>query len=253
MHTKLKTLAIIVFITNHKNSFVLEKGDRRYVFLQISESRIGDFAFWADLRNKCFNKATADAFYTYLCRLGADMLVELRHIPNTELKQEMLEISKPNIWKFIDWYQSDDNLLFKGEPVRPSELYYTYDSWCKRNNEKPTQSHKFYSELLNDTSRIEKKVIQKSSYYVFLQQKVIEPAKSTVVDFVDWFTSEDNLLFDDGCFKPKLTYLFYQRFCERNNLKPIPDYKFWTEVSADLRVTKKFDKRCPWYVFNKLL
>ena len=65
-------LCNFIFMTNNKNSIKIEKSDRRYVVFEISESRIGDFAYWDFMHQQFFTEDMANSFFKYLNEISDD-------------------------------------------------------------------------------------------------------------------------------------------------------------------------------------
>ena len=168
-------LCNFIFMTNNKNSIKIEKSDRRYVVFEISESRIGDFAYWDYMHQQVFTEDMANSFFKYLNEIDDDdeLVVNLRDIPNTKLRDEMKNMSMTNIELFIkdvkersglegldfvlygakttrDYYGND--VLEKTDIcnhedykdgqefiIQKKDLYKVYEIWCHNNGEKASK------------------------------------------------------------------------------------------------------------------
>ena len=168
-------LCNFIFMTNNKNSIKIEKSDRRYVVFEISESRIGDFAYWDFMHQQVFTEDMANSFFKYLNEISDDdeLVVNLREIPNTKLRDEMKNMSMTNIELFIkdvkersgldgldfvlygaqtkrDYYGND--VLEKTDIcnhddykngqefiIQKKDLYKVYELWCLNNGEKASK------------------------------------------------------------------------------------------------------------------
>lgn len=120
-----------IFFTNHRNAMPVEESDRRYSIHEMSDCRINDKEYFTNLRNDCFNQSVADEFYTYL--MGIELVPCIPMM--TELRQEMMNMSKSTPLKFLDAVR-DEN-MFDGETEVKSAVFYTsYSRWCSENGER---------------------------------------------------------------------------------------------------------------------
>lgn len=176
-------LCNFIFMTNNKNAIKIEKGDRRYVVFSISESKIGDFKYWDYMHKEVFTQDMADNFFKYLININDDndIIVNLREIPNTKLRDEMKAMSMSNIECFIkdvrerNGLEGIDFILYNaklikdyygnecyektdicnhddyknGEEIimRKKDLYRAYEIWCSNNGEKASKMKYFNNHL----------------------------------------------------------------------------------------------------------
>ena len=138
---QIDNIANLAAFTNHRDSLPMEESDRRYACFGMSNCHINDSVYFKNLHDKCFNQTTANQFYSYLLDFPA---VDLNKILITELKQEMLQLSKPNPLKFLDAINEDSELkelVFDGETrVKATTLYTCYKNWCSDNGERNVMS-----------------------------------------------------------------------------------------------------------------
>lgn len=176
-------LCNFIFMTNNKNAIKIEKTDRRYVVFNISNVRIGDFKYWDYAHKEIFTEDMADSFYEYLINIddSDDLIVNLREIPNTKLREEMKNISMSNIEMFIkdvrertgleglkfvlygaeikeDYYGNkvpektdicshDDYKEGQEILIKKKDLYDVYREWCDINGEKASKMKYFNNHL----------------------------------------------------------------------------------------------------------
>lgn len=88
--------------TSNFLSFYLEPSDRRNACFRASDKYAQNKIFWEDVRKTCLNQDVGDAFYTYLMDIPNDEMVNLRDIPNTELRLKLIDQSKNSILTFVD-------------------------------------------------------------------------------------------------------------------------------------------------------
>ena len=107
---------------------------------------------WSRLRSVCFNQDVANEFYTYLLSLKPDELIALHPIPSTDLREEMINISKSNSLRFIDDVQSGDFPLAPHEVVHGKigsrDLYQKYSDWCYANGERNKATQTKFSTIV---------------------------------------------------------------------------------------------------------
>ena len=134
----------LVIFTNHLDSLYLESSDRRYLCIQLSNVHRQDFAYFKALRKQCFNDVAGCHFLTYLSQLQPSNLVSLNDVPETSLRQDIKEISKPSIERFIDYLKEEmeqKNIL--PEKVPGSEFYKWYKTMCYEKEIRPISMTKF--------------------------------------------------------------------------------------------------------------
>ena len=129
-----------ILFTNHRDAIIIEESDRRYAVFEMSSIHINDTAYFANLADKCFNQEVANAFYTYLLDFPA---VNIRVIPDTDLRREMMTISKSTPLKFLDAIREEQLVQDDITEVFANELYQKYADWCKNSGERSITSTKF--------------------------------------------------------------------------------------------------------------
>ena len=140
----------IIMSSNNINSVIIEESDRRYLVLNISELYLNDKDYFGNLKDIIYNQECGDSVYTDLMKQDLTINSFHRtHIPTTEKKQSMKDISKSSCILFIDYiiqYLIDNNLEFKR--YLTTELYTEYTTFCSNNNEKPFRKTLFKSLIL---------------------------------------------------------------------------------------------------------
>ena len=123
-----KNLLNFAILTNNLYSLHLEQSDRRYLCLNISDKYLRNEEYFTKLRLDCFNQNAANHFYTYICSLTST--VNLRDIPMTDLKKEIIDHSKPNPVRFLEYVlevrenrkENQGNILLTDDPV-PATMF----------------------------------------------------------------------------------------------------------------------------------
>lgn len=135
-----------LLFTNHKDSIIVEQTDRRYALFEVSDKYKGNDEYFSMLREKCYNQDVANAFYTYLMRYKC---VNIRKIIETEIRKELLQISKPNTIKFIEYFKENhaDNEDI-GDSLTGLELYAYYRQYCQDNGERNVVSNTKFGLLI---------------------------------------------------------------------------------------------------------
>ena len=143
----------IILTTNNHDSVKLGRTDRRYCPMEVSSKFRNDFEYFIKLHS-AFTQEAANHFYTY--KLNLPDTINVRKIPMTSLKAEMLESSKntiekytnnvsdllegdrPDISRMLHMERWDITLLrnlVKGDRIQSRDLYASYILWCKENHE----------------------------------------------------------------------------------------------------------------------
>jgi hypothetical protein len=133
----------VIMNTNHDFTLKLEVGDARYCVLECNPQYKGDYEYFNNL-NKLFNQENANHFFSYICYY--DKSVEVREIPMTNLKREMIINGLASPCRFLLDIKNGDytNLLFEDDGlVKASNFYDIYVHWCETNREKVLTIRRF--------------------------------------------------------------------------------------------------------------
>ena len=158
-----------ILCSNHIDSIILEETDRRYAIFKVSNKYMQNKDYFEDLTEKCYNTKTADAFYSYLLYFDD---VDINAIPNTKARQEILNLSKPNAVKFLDFLKEEPLTRFNQETgevenikeIKSIDLYEKYKNWCSQNGERNVVSNTKFGLILKD--RLVKKRNKLGNVYV---------------------------------------------------------------------------------------
>jgi len=161
---EIDNLSNFIIISNHTDSIYLELYDRRYCCISLNDKYCQNRSYFGELRRKCFNQETGNHFYTYLNNMTEDELVDLGLIPETDIKKEIINLSKPSSIKFLfDLKQEIDDEIYQGELIIPaSNLYEKYKLYCEKNKENLVSNSKFGLIIKNN---IEKKRKKSGNFY----------------------------------------------------------------------------------------
>jgi phage/plasmid-associated DNA primase len=158
-----------ILCSNHIDSIILEESDRRYAIFQVSNKYRQNTEYFENLTKQCYTQTTADAFYSYLLNFDE---VDIHTIPNTKARQEIMNISKPNAIKFLDFLKEEPLTRFNQETsevenikeMKATELYEKYRNWCNQNGERNIVSNTKFGLILKD--KIERKRNKLGNVYV---------------------------------------------------------------------------------------
>ena len=135
----INNISNLLLFTNHRDSIIIEESDRRYAIFEMTDIHLNDTVYFDMLADACFNQDVANAFYTYLLEYES---VNIRSIPNTALRREMMSLSRSAPLKFIDAIK-EENLYDDVKEVSATALYQKYAEWCRDNGERTISSTKF--------------------------------------------------------------------------------------------------------------
>jgi len=141
-HIQIDNFCNFIGNTNHSFTAKLEKGDRRYACFEVNNEYVKNYDYF-DKLGDALNQNTGDMFYTYLLNYPKEKMVDLRRIPETDIRKQMINNSRNNVERFTEelcnnevnvddrmWINKEEKKLFN------KELYNVYVSWCSQNGEK---------------------------------------------------------------------------------------------------------------------
>ena len=218
-----KNLLNLIFCTNHKGSFVLERSDRRYCVLEVSDERCQDIDYFGRLEKRCFNKQTIDSFYMHL--LSLNVKKPLYYVPVTVLKTQMQELSKPNAIRFLE-----EEL----QREKPHVDYVKYQVWCRDSGEERNMVSKFkFKGFLDNDVR-----------YKALEQRKRETCKDLPMTFLNEFIPR--ISEDYYCIKPSELYEAFKKW--NTTIQHLTQNEFGSSIKDDIRIKRNSKGD---YVFQK--
>ncbi len=150
--------------TNNKYSVKIEKGDGRWCVISVNEEKIGDRTFWDYHHKNVFTIDNGIHFFNYMIDIEDDdeMLVNVKNIPQTNLRQEIQDmcLSPPEMFlQLLKKRELDIDISIIGNTkvneygalvdplisdldidaeynITLKELYRVFDQWCDENNER---------------------------------------------------------------------------------------------------------------------
>ena len=94
-----------IFTTNNINSVKIGRSDRRYVPLETSNRIKGNRNYFNNLYS-LFTQEVANHFFTYICELPKTR--DIRDIPVTQLKMDMLQYATSPVEQFINELKEEE-------------------------------------------------------------------------------------------------------------------------------------------------
>lgn len=181
--------------TNHDFTYNIEQGDGRILALRCSPRYHQNLEYFNNLRDNYLQQINADHLITFLYQ--HKITHDLRNIPMTQLKQEMIELSLPAPVRFINSLKAEEGLfddllnglarlhdgVFHGHEsdihlynniktslingvIKSSQLYTLYVNWCKARGENIMSQTAFSRIVKNDC-----KINGKHTMYGFMFDK----------------------------------------------------------------------------------
>ncbi len=146
---KVNNISNCIMCTNHKNSIYITEGDRRYTCIEVSNVKCGNQhkKWWGEVNKEIMNQETGNHFYSWLLSLNEDELPNPKEVFKTELRDEIVELSRDNVLVFADWFLENEYADEDGDGIRAEEkamvLYNEYRDWCVNNGERPKANKQF--------------------------------------------------------------------------------------------------------------
>jgi len=162
--------------TNNPNCIKVEKGDRRYACLEVSSKHKGNYEYF-DKLGACMDIEGGNHFYNYMLNYPEEDLVDIRKIPNTQLRQNLIENSKNPVERFIDDLLNEEHVTDErnwidkeNKEIGKNKLYEEYMYWCGNNNETLKSKNWFFrtipqNKLDIDLSKKPRKTINGNRVY----------------------------------------------------------------------------------------
>jgi hypothetical protein len=164
--------------TNNPNCIKVEKGDRRYACFEVSNKYKGDKEYFDNFGEYCMNEEAGNDFYNYMIKdYPKEDLVDLRDIPDTQLRKDLIRNSMSQFERFIDEFLSEENdmderkwISKENKEISKNNLFEEYCFWCGRNGETPKPKHILFrnipkNKLAIDLSKKPRKTINGNRIY----------------------------------------------------------------------------------------
>jgi uncharacterized protein YlbG (UPF0298 family) len=121
--------------------------DRRYLCLDVSNKNVKNYEYFDKLASYTENEDVARAFYIY-CHENYDKKFNLRKLPSTETKKDIIVDNLNNVLVFIK-----ENYVLTGktlEGITFQSFFDEYTSWSTYTNKRTKYSKVYISKLLKD-------------------------------------------------------------------------------------------------------
>ena len=155
------------FQINTNVESIKDSNGRRYVILDLNPSRVGDYEYFKNLKDKCFNMSVGEAFFSYLMTNITDeesnKFLGQRDFPETLNKRLTIANLLHSSYKFLkDMYLLTNLEVDKKNCV---ELYTEYVVYCESERIRKCGRNDFYKKL--ETINIHRKKVNGYWYFSF--------------------------------------------------------------------------------------
>ena len=147
----------LILFSNHTSGIKISAGDRRFPCFWSSDYYKGNTAYFNEMFSKdVFNQDIGNLFYTYMLLSDDIKEVDLRQIPETDLRKDIQDVNKNTGESFIDDIRErlkngwvPDKILHDTEIVgntliiKACKLFEFYCEWCTNNREKESPKRIF--------------------------------------------------------------------------------------------------------------
>ena len=159
------------FMINTNVESIKNSDGRRYIIMPLSDSRKGDYDYFENLRNKCFNLEVGEAFYSKMMSIDITGYYAQKCFPDTENKRLAIANQLDPIEKFIKF-----NYVLKKRgitKIKTNHFHQEYLEFCSKNNFKPLSNTLFYSKL-KSLCKIERGPKNNGNFYFNVPLETLE-------------------------------------------------------------------------------
>jgi len=180
---------LLNFQINTNVEALKDSNGRRIINLTINSSKMKDYAFFDNIRAKCFNNRVGEAFFSYLMtKVNIEGFYAQRDFPETLKKRVAISDRLPSAYKFLKYKYLLLNIPC--EKVKISNLYQEYLQYCAEVNIKIVFGrNEFYTKV--EDIGIKRNMIDGLNYYSFdvAQLKAIADKRSWICEY-DEYTND---------------------------------------------------------------
>lgn len=136
---------IMNFMINTNCDSIKDSNGRRIMIMPISSSRKGDYNYFKNIRDNCFNLQVGEAFFSYMREVDITNFYAQRDFPENDNKLLAISNQLHPVYKFIK-----TSYVLKNEPmkkIKPSDLYSQYTQYCSINNYRSVNKNDFIKKL----------------------------------------------------------------------------------------------------------
>ena len=197
------------FVINTNCESIKDSNGRRIIIMPVSNSRVGDYEYFANIRKQCFNLEVGEAFYSLMLEQDTTKFMAQRDFPEADLKRRAISNLLLSSYKFI---KHEFVLKQKGiEKVKPAELHKQFQAYCLLNNIKSVVGK---NEFISQLERVDIHTKKISVPYYIISYEELQ----AIADKKKWLCDLDTFEEDDECDDEPVSKLDY-------GLEPEPDYK----------------------------
>ena len=167
--------ANFIMTTNHSHTIKVERCDRRYALFSCDNKYTKNFDYF-DKLSKSLTQDCANNLFTYLKKY--EIKIDLRRIPETELRRETISLSLPNPIRFLKEIQENlDTIIFdichNQKFISPTSLFQEYIGWCEECREKAFSMKVFGTMIKGNITQDNKKINGKQKRYYDMKTIVV--------------------------------------------------------------------------------
>jgi hypothetical protein len=105
---------------------------RRIIIMPITNKYVGNYAFFKDIIDSCFNNEVGEAFFSLMNEINTEEFYGQRDFPETENKRIVRANLLHPVYKFLKFEYVLKNQGI--EKIKPAELHLMYEMYCRDNN-----------------------------------------------------------------------------------------------------------------------
>ena len=153
----------LIMVSNNFNSVKIEAGDRRYVVMEVSDKYKGDFEYFDSLI-KSFDDEFYNNLFTFFMKRDLSKF-NLRKLPITEEKEELLEVNKSSYELFVEEHEEEFKLGWICK-----DCYLEYVQFAKQNGFCVCAYNTFGAKLRDFVEHRKKKINGKCEWVYIIKQ-----------------------------------------------------------------------------------
>jgi len=123
-----------IFTSNNFNCLKIEETDRRLNVMIVDDKYIGNHDYFDNFCNVCFNQNAGNHIFSYF--MEYTNIVNLKKIPMTEVKKQMIQNSKANPLLFLEDFEIKSDIEDNSKKISNEKIYGEYVNWCVKEGEK---------------------------------------------------------------------------------------------------------------------
>lgn len=176
-----------IFLTNNDWPVKIEKDDRRYFCMKVSDSMKGNQEYYKKVAEAYENKEVQKAFFNYFTNYDLKG-VNIRNPPMSKLKAEMKWRNRDNLpIKHLTEYINDNEDFYE-----TNTLYQEFKDWCITEGEKPNITLRSYSLILSkfDFEKVRKRTTAGRPRGFTITKELLKSSINKYID-EDYKTGDD--------------------------------------------------------------